>query len=286
MLLALGTDLLNDNLQNAALEACCTLLSACCELYKCFVAVTKSKSPKTIDVQTTIETIQNTRTLMFRGFRELQEMALAPSDTRVRETWLPSFLCACWMGTSAIIFLDILIACPSPWKEQIWGQGWHNRITELRHGGYGMLVHLLQANTMGVNPLKLGIWADDIPSTHTRPTSDSYHQSTAVPLTVSTDYTQNMSDYPSQAKGYIDWPLPSENPWMGSHTIESWAERDREVLLGAHSPAALQGLTALKAWQRRYDDHLKMGEDMFSKDLYSLALMKPVAGLWRVFEMK
>ncbi|KAL3420495.1 hypothetical protein PVAG01_06940 [Phlyctema vagabunda] len=270
---------------NVALEASCKILTACCELYKSIVAVSQSTAaPQVISATILIENIQNSRTLMFQAFRELQSLALSPSVSRSREAWLPSFLCACMMATSAVIFLDILVVCPSPWKEQIWGQGWQNRISEIRHGGYGMLVNLLQANTMNVNPLKIDIWSDQYVSPMYGYTPE--HQGflyNNMPSNAGTNYIQEDS-----YTGSDSLPDSTRNSviWGDYNTIKTKAQHERDILLGSSSPAALQGLLSLKAWQQRYDEHLKMGEDMFSKDLYRLAMMKPIAGLWRVFEMK
>jgi len=60
---------------------------------------------------------------------------------------------------------------------------------------------------------------------------------------------------------------------------------DEDVLLGNQSPAALQGLKALKRWQVKYGEHLKQGEHMFTKELYALAMIRPVAALYKVFDV-
>jgi len=64
------------------------------------------------------------------------------------------------------------------------------------------------------------------------------------------------------------------------------AGKERDVLLGKQSPAALCGMLELKRWQERYQEDLMIGEDMFQKELYAQAMMRPVASLWKVFEMK
>jgi hypothetical protein len=62
-------------------------------------------------------------------------------------------------------------------------------------------------------------------------------------------------------------------------------QSEQDVLLGFQSPAALQGLIALKAWQLKYDEHLKHGQNMFAKELYALALIRPIAGLAKIFDI-
>lgn len=177
------------------------------------------------------------------------------------------------MAITAIIFLDILIACPSPYKEQIWGATWHDRIVEMRNGGYGMLVALLKANSKGVNPLKMDIWTKE------------NEQSPFINVTPESYSPEQMSPGASHGKKRRRTnKVESEKARQTS--IEMDAERERNILLGTNSPQALQGLLALKAWYLKYHDHLKQGEDMFSKSLYMLAAMKPVAGLWRIFELE
>ncbi|RDW60628.1 hypothetical protein BP6252_12011 [Coleophoma cylindrospora] len=253
---------------NIALEASCKTLTAFCELYKKVVSVTKSSpsGSESISIPELLESVQIARSLMFKSFRELQDFALSPSHIRGRDAWLPSFLCACMMAASAIIFLDSVVVFPSPYKEQIWGIAWHNRISEIRHGGYGMLINVLNMNTMGINPLKSNIWSDEL-------VTNQYFAATS---------TQKPHQ---QVRGYGPYAVQGEIPLMDPNALRMRTKHERDVLLGA-SPAALQALLALKAWQGRYNQYLQLGEDMFSKDLYSIASMKPVAGLWRVFEMK
>ncbi|RDW91634.1 hypothetical protein BP5796_02799 [Coleophoma crateriformis] len=253
---------------NTALEAACKTLTACCELYKKVVSVTRfsPSGSESISVPELLESIQIARSLMFKAFQELQDFALSPSHIRGRDAWLPSFLCACMIAASAIVFLDSVVVFPSPYKEQIWGIAWHNRLSEIRHGGYGMLINILNTNTMGVNPLKYDIWSDEL-------VTNQYFAAT------STQQPQQ------QVRGYDPYVVQGKRSLMDPNTLRMRTKHERDILLGA-SPAALQGLLALKAWQDRYNEHLQLGEDMFSKDLYSIASMKPMAGLWRVFEMK
>jgi len=148
--------------------------------------------------------------------------------------------------------------------------GWHNRIAEMRAGGYGTLVSLLRANTRGINPLKMDCWGspkEEVPSTE--PTFIN-----ATPETYS----------PHKPKSLVQQIREKEKE-KEKDKAKVDSLKEREILLGAQSPAAMNGLLALKAWQKRYSEQLKQGEDMFAKDLYRLAMMRPIAGLWRVFEM-
>jgi len=152
---------------------------------------------------------------------------------------------------AAITFIDILGSCPSPYKERIWGEDWGERIKEMRHGGYGMLIGVLRANTNGVNPLKLNCWTEE----------------ESNPFIIETP------------KSYEKGKRSTKDP-------TSPAGKERDVLLGKQSPAALRGMLELKRWQERYQEDLMIGEDMFQKELYAQAMMRPVASLWKVFEMK
>jgi len=152
---------------------------------------------------------------------------------------------------AAITFIDILGSCPSPYKERIWGVDWGERVKEMRHGGYGMLIGVLRANTNGVNPLKLNCWAEETSDPFIIETPTSYEKGKRIPRSVS-----------------------------------SPAGKERDVLLGRQSPAALKGMLELKRWQERYRDDLMIGEDMFQKEMYAQAMMRPVASLWKIFEMK
>ena len=177
------------------------------------------------------------------------------------------------MAITAIVLLDILVACPSPYKEQIWGAAWHDRIVEMRDGGYGMLVALLKANSKGINPLKLDCWSEAVaPNPFINVTPESYSPEQMSPETSHGKKRRRTNVFDSEK--------------ARQKSIEMDAERERNVLLGINSPAALQGILALKAWNLKYYDHLKQGEDMFSRSLYRLATMKPVAGLWRIFELE
>jgi hypothetical protein len=178
------------------------------------------------------------------------------------------------MAVTAIIFLDVLIACPSPYREQIWGVSWHDRIVEMRNGGYGMLISLLKANSKGVNPLKMDIWATETAAVNPfiNVTPESY----------SPEQTSPGASHGKKRRR----TNKAESERARQKSTEMEAQRERNVLLGIDSPAALQGMLALKAWYLKYHDHLKQGEDMFSKSLFMLATMKPVAGLWRIFELE
>lgn len=225
---------------------------------------------------------------MRRTFEELQNLALAPSDSTYREVWLPSFLSACMLTVAATIFLDFLVSVPSPYREQIWGVGWNNRIAELRHGGYGILMECLIANTRGVNPLKMDCWTDNLPGGQVSMLSNSsfdYLGQMPSGLEYTDDGTRGLF-YNQVGGGMQDVSTVSKYQWVTSDKLGSKAERERNILVGNHSPAALLGILQLKDWQLRHGEILKMGEDMFTKDLYRLARQNPIGVLWRLFEMK
>ena len=143
----------------------------------------------------------------------------------------------------------------------------------MRDGGYGMLIALLKANSRGVNPLKMDCWTETISNPFINVTPESY-----------------LPEQSSPGSGHGRKKRRRNNEGNSGKThqtsIGQEAERERNVLLGVSSPAALQGVIALKAWYLKYHDNLKQGEDMFSKSLYNLATMKPVATLWRIFELE
>jgi hypothetical protein len=231
-----------------------------CDLYKSVIAVPSDKTPQSISIPKVLKCFQTTRITVRNAFQQLEMLALSPSSLRDRQDWFPAFLSACIVAISAIIFLDLLVVFPSPYREQIWGTEWHDRVVEMRNGGYGFLLGLMRANSMGVHPLKMDCWAED--SNHfVNVTPDSF------PL----------GSGPSQSK---------RKKVKYAKSAELEAGRERHILLGMNSPAALQGVLALKAWHVKYNDHLKQGEDMFSKSLYHLATMKPVGLLWRIFELQ
>lgn len=136
-----------------------------------------------------------------------------------------------------------------------------------------MLVGLLKAHSKGVNPLKMDCWTNETASTSfINVTPESYSPEQTSP---------GASHGKKRRRTH---KVDSEKARQKS--IEMDAQRERNILLGINSPAALQGMLALKAWYLKYHEHLKQGEDMFSKSLYMLATMKPVAGLWRIFELE
>jgi len=176
------------------------------------------------------------------------------------------------MAVSAIVFLDILPVFPSPWREQIWGVSWLDRIVQMRDGGYGMLIALLRANSKGVNPLKLDCWTTNTtPSASTPPVNDPF-----INLTWESYSPESASQGAKKRK---------KTKQGVSVPVDSDVERERNILLGLHSPAALQGMIALKSWNAKYSSHMKEGEDMFLQNL-RLANISPIAGLWRLFELK
>ena len=135
-----------------------------------------------------------------------------------------------------------------------------------------MLVALLKAHSKGVNPLKMDCWTNEAASTpFINVTPESYSPEQSSP---------GASHGKKRRRSNINSEIARKK------SIEMDAQRERNILLGINSPAALQGMLALKAWYSKYHEHLKQGEDMFSKSLYMLATMKPVAGLWRIFELE
>ncbi|QSZ36559.1 hypothetical protein DSL72_006439 [Monilinia vaccinii-corymbosi] len=290
---------------NKSLEASCRILIECCELYKCFITTTMPLSP--IPVLNLLKKIRTTRSTMRRAFKEYQALALAPSDFRSRRDWLPSFLSACSLAISAVVFIDMMVAIPSPYKERIWGVSWQDRITEIRHGGYGMMLEVLRANTKNVNPLELSCWNQGI-DTSFQAFNNSAHDPFAgnqfINAQYSTGYALDPSSQPQYSYGL---EIPTQdftqdilyaNVNYEPFYYDDWqqiqikmqeqkkAEEERRILLGDNSPEALQGMMAVKSWQRRNYEHLKLGEDIFKKDLYRQATINPIAGLWRIFDMK
>lgn len=71
---------------------------------------------------------------------------------------------------------------------------------------------------------------------------------------------------------------------VGSRKEEKIREKEREVLLGSDR-AALQGLLALKSWQAKYQRDLQEGKQMFVQDMVEQARIRPIAGLWKMFEL-
>jgi hypothetical protein len=202
-------------------------------------------------------------------------LVVSPSSSQDRHDWFPAILSATIMAVAAIIFLDILVACPSPYREQIWGAQWHDRIVEMRNGGYGMLISLLKAHSRGVNPLKMDCW-----------TNEAASASKFINVTPE-EFSPEPSSPPASHGEKRRRTNKVKNEVARQKSIEMDAQlRERNILLGIDSPAALQGMDALKAWYLKYHEHLKQGEDMFSKGLYNLVTMKPVAGLWRIFELE
>lgn len=293
---------------NKSLEASCRILIECCELYKCFITTTVPAPP--IPVLSLLEKIRTTRSTMRRAFKEYQALALAPSDFRSRRDWLPSFLSACSLAISAVVFIDMMVAIPSPYKERIWGTSWQQRITEIRHGGYGMMLEVLKANTKNVNPLELSCWnldtgIDTSFQTLNNNAYDPFGGNQHINAQYSTGYVLDPSSHNQFSYG-LATPTPQDfapdilyaNVNYDQTYYDSWqqmqmqmqqqakAEEERRILLGDNSPEALQGMMAVKSWQIKNFQHLKLGEDIFKKDLYRQATINPIAGLWRIFDMK
>ena len=147
----------------------------------------------------------------------------------------------------------------------------------MRNGGYGMLIGLLKANSAGLNPLKMECWAEDSPSVP----SDPFINATAESYS---------PDTKSLDTGQRNHPPPKKRSKKTKTTTQSSArldmERERNILLGFNSPAALQGMLALKEWNQKYSDILKQGEDLFSQSPFRMATTSPVASLWRIFELQ
>ncbi|TGO78186.1 hypothetical protein BELL_0075g00020 [Botrytis elliptica] len=292
---------------NKSLEASCRILIECCELYKCFITTTMPPAP--IPVLNLLEKIRTTRSTMRRAFKEYQNLALAPSDFRSRRDWLPSFLSACSLAISAVVFIDMMVAVPSPYKERIWGVAWQERITQIRHGGYGMMLEVLRANTKNINPLELSCWDQDFGMDTNFQVLNNAHDPFAgnqyMNAQYSTGYTMDPSSNPQFSYGLatpatqdfapdllysnLDYDQAYYNNWQQMHLRmqqQAKAEEERRILLGDTSPEALQGMMAVKSWQIRNFEHLKLGENIFKKDLYRQATINPIAGLWRIFDMK
>lgn len=154
----------------------------------------------------------------------------------------------------------------------------------MRRGGYGVLLNLLKANTNGVNPLKLDCWKDN--------SEKAVGESSPFIISTPSNYNKQSTKVRAKEKGKAALTLPvlKTRPdkiepasyfWETPGTLHS----DQDVLLGNQSPAALQGLIALKAWHLKYEEHLKQGQNMFAKELYALAMIRPIAGLAKVFDI-
>jgi hypothetical protein len=267
------------------LETCCTALISVCELYNTIVkAPGSNRAPQTISIPKLISNIRAARITVRHAFQQYQKLAVSPSSSRDRQDWIPAFLSASILTIAAIIYLDILVACPSPFKEQIWGEAWTEKIGEMRNGGYGMLIGLLRANSRGVNPLKMGCWTEDPPSVPVDPV-DPFINATAESYS---------PDGISLVAGQRHHPPPKKRSKTNTTTQSSAAksvarpdvERERNILLGSSSPAALQAMLALKEWNQKYSDILKQGDHMFSQSPLRLATLSPLVGLWRIVELR
>ena len=221
-----------------------------------------------------ISSIRAVRITVRHAFQQYQKLAASPSDIRDRQDWIPAFLSASILAVAAIIFLDILVACPSPYKEQIWGEAWNERIVEMRNGGYGMLIGLLRANSRGVNPLSMECWGESSPSVPV----DPFINATASLL----DAGQTHHPHPKKRSK----PNITTQSSAAKSSARSNVERERNILLGFNSPAALQGMLALKEWNQKYSDILKQGDQLFSQSPLRLAKLSPLTGLWRIFELR
>jgi hypothetical protein len=143
----------------------------------------------------------------------------------------------------------------------------------MRHWGYGMLVSVLLGNTKGVNPLELDCWTEENPDVAKDP----------FIIETPTSYGSKKKSKSVQAGGSKPKILKDGSNIRAK--LDSPRDRERIILLG-QSPAAMDGLFALKAFQTKFSEDLKAGETMFTQELYAQAMMRPVASLWKVFEMQ
>ena len=134
-----------------------------------------------------------------------------------------------------------------------------------------MLIGLLRANSGDVNPLKMECWGAETKTEAFDPfinaTSESYSP-------------EAMSQPPAKKRGKSSKTSPPKPP------AATDVERERNVLLGFSSPAALQGMMALKEWNRKYSPVLEQGENMFAQSPFQLAKQAPLAALWRIVELR
>ncbi len=269
--------------KSKSLETSCTALISVCELYSTVVGVAgSSRAPQTIPIPKLISNIRAARITVRHAFQQYTKLTASPSDSRDRQDWIPAFLSANILAVAAIVFLDILVACPSPYKEQIWGEAWMERIAEMRNGGYGMLIGLLRANSGNVNPLKMDCWGQDSPAVP--PSFDPFINAT------SESYSPEGSSHgagqrPPKKKSKTNSSSSTRLP-AGKERARPDMERERNILLGFGSSAALQGMMALKEWNRKYGDLLRQGENMFSQGPLQLAQQNPLAALFRIFELR
>lgn len=80
-------------------------------------------------------------------------------------------------------------------------------------------------------------------------------------------------------------PIKQECWKSGNLTKEEEVQKmkERYTLLGVDS-AAMDGLIALNAWQEKYKNSLDEGRAMFAADAYSIARIRPIAGLCKMFD--
>ncbi|KAK6367367.1 hypothetical protein LTS17_010293 [Exophiala oligosperma] len=106
--------------------------------------------------QTIAGIVSALRRRLNRAFSLLSSLCLS---TR-RADWFPATLGASLATCAAIIFVDAMMAVPSPVRELVWGNS-HSKRLWMRECSYGMLVDLLRASTRGINPMKLQFSADN-----------------------------------------------------------------------------------------------------------------------------
>ncbi|PMD34351.1 hypothetical protein L207DRAFT_570955 [Hyaloscypha variabilis F] len=260
--------------KSKALETCCTALISVCELYHTIIGDALSSGPQTISIPKAISNIRSARITVRHAFQQFQKLAASPSPSRDRQDWIPAFLSASILAIAAIVFIDTLVACPSPYKEQIWGEAWNDKIVEMRNGGYGMLISLLRANSGEVNPLKMGCWDRSESGSGGKVESfDPFINAT------SESYSPEGMSQQQPAK-------KRSKSSKASPPARTDVERERNVLLGFSSPAALQGMLALKEWNRKYSHVLAQGDNMFAQSPLQLAKQAPLAALFRIFELR
>lgn len=171
------------------------------------------------------------------------------------------------------------------------------------------MLEVLRANTKNVNPLELSCWDQDFGmDTNFQALNNAYDPVAGnqyMNAQYNTGYGLDPSSNPQFSYGLatpttqdfapdimyanLDYDQAYYNNWQQMQfrmQKQAKAEEERRILLGDTSPEALQGMIAVKTWQMRNFEHLKLGENIFKKDLYRQATINPIAGLWRIFDMK
>jgi len=137
-----------------------------------------------------------------------------------------------------------------------------------------MLISLLRANSGEVNPLKMNCW--DRSESGNGGKAESFDP--FINATSESYSPEGMSQQQPAKK--------RSKSSKASPTARTDVERERNVLLGFSSPAALQGMLALKEWNRKYSHVLAQGDNMFARSPLQLAKQAPLAALFRIFELR